>query len=129
MFEFELTNGETYISSDDMSLLISKQLSKEDTIKQFGVENVKPRIVNEKDKLGYIDLNKKFTMLEEYQLLDVIADDIVSVKRNNKIGVINISDIVSLFGYVVVNNNTTMEMFMVKKIGKSYKQEPNFKTR
>ena len=38
MFEFELTNGETYISSDDMSLLISKQLSKEDTIKQFGVK-------------------------------------------------------------------------------------------
>ena len=68
-------------------------------------------------------------MLEEYQLLDVIADDIVSVKRNNKIGVINISDIVSRFGYVVVNNNTTMEMFMVKKIGKSYEQEPNFKTR
>lgn len=63
MFEFELINGETYTSGNDFSLLISKQLSKEDTIKQFVAEDVNPRIVNEDDKLGYIDLDKKFTML------------------------------------------------------------------
>lgn len=55
----------------------------------------------------------------------MIADDLVSVKRDNKIGVINIGDIVNQSGYVVVNDNTTMKMFMVKKIGKSYKPEPN----
>ena len=126
MFEFELMNGETYISDDDFSLLISKKLSKEDTIKQFEVEDVKPRIVNEENKLGYIGLDGTFTMLEEYQLLDVIDNGIVSVKRDNKVGAINIGDIVNKFGYVVVNNNTTMEMFMVRKIGKSYEQEPNF---
>lgn len=129
MFEFELINGETYTSDNDFSLLISKQLSKEDTIKQFGAKDIKPRIVNEYDKLGYIGLDETFTILEEYQLLDVIDDGLVSVKRNNKIGVINISDIVNHFGYAVVNDNTTMEMFMVKKIGKSYEQEPNLKTR
>lgn len=129
MFEFELINGETYTSDNDFSLLISKQLSKEDTIKQFGAKDIKPRIVNEYDKVGYIGLDGTFTILEEYQLLDVIDDGLVSVKRNNKIGVINISDIVNHFGYAVVNDNTTMEMFMVKKIGKRYEQEPNFKTR
>lgn len=129
MFEFELINGETYTSDNDFSLLISKQLSKEDTIKQFGAKDIKPRIVNEYDKVGYIGLDGTFTILEEYQLLDVIDDGLVSVKRNNKIGVINISDIVNHFGHAVVNDNTTMEMFMVKKIGKRYEQEPNFKTR
>lgn len=127
MFELELLNGETYISSDDLSLLIARQLSKEETTSQFGLDEIKPRIVNENGKLGYIDLNGQFTMLEEYQLLDVIDDGLVSARRNNTICLINIDVVVNDFGYIVVSNNTAMEMLMVKRISKRYEQE--FKTR
>ena len=129
MFEFELINGENYTDYGNFSLLITKQLSKKETAKQFGVDKVNPRIVNENGKLGYIDLYERFTMLEEYQLLDEVTNGIVSVKKDDKIGFININDLINRFGYVVVNNNTTMEMFKVKRISKSYELEPDFKTR
>ena len=62
-------------------------------------------------------------------MLDVVTNGIVSVKNDDKIGFININDLINQFGYVVVNNNTTMEMFKVKRISKSYELEPDFKTR
>ncbi len=118
MFEFELFDGDFYDSDDNFLLLVAKKMSKDETLKQFSEEEVIPRIVNEKGKLGYIDLNGNFIKLEIYRILDVISTNIISVKIGNKIDILNINSLINQFGYVGVQNETTMEMFFIRKVEK-----------
>ena len=118
MFEFELINGDFYDSDDNFLLLVAKKINKENTLKQFNPVDVMPRIVNEKGKLGYIDLNGNFIKLEIYRILDVISTNIISVKIGNKIDILNINSLINQFGYVGVQNETTMEMFFIRKVEK-----------
>ena len=118
MFEFELIDGDFYDSDDNFLLLVAKKMSKDETLKQFSEEEVIPRIVNEKGKLGYIDLNGNFIKLEIYRILDVISTNIISVKIGNKVDILNINSLINQFGYVGVQNETTMEMFFIRKVEK-----------
>ncbi len=129
MFEFELLNGDFYDSNDNFLLLVAKKINKENALKQFNSANVAPRIVNENGKLGYIDLNGNFIMLEIYRIIDVISANIVSVKTDNRIDILNINNLISQFGYVGVQNETTMEMFFIKKIAKKFEKSSYIKAR